>query len=137
MHNPDFERIGKRLFSEHLAGAGFGRQDLGRIQGRYFENHLSESNGEQNQQGRCEGGKEVMTFASPSSVSPSGRGRGRDIHTPARRGRECDNDIECSDFLQRICKYLIHGQFVHSHQRRVREQHRKINRVFFQQRCRC
>jgi len=24
MHNPDFERIGKRLFSEHLVGAGFG-----------------------------------------------------------------------------------------------------------------
>jgi L-fuculose-phosphate aldolase len=24
MHNPDFKRIGKRLFSEHLVGAGFG-----------------------------------------------------------------------------------------------------------------
>jgi L-fuculose-phosphate aldolase len=24
MHNPDFERIGKRLFSEHLVGASFG-----------------------------------------------------------------------------------------------------------------
>jgi len=28
MHNPDFERIGKRLFSEHLIGASFGNMSV-------------------------------------------------------------------------------------------------------------
>ena len=36
MHNPDFERIGKRLFSEHLAGAGFGNLSVRKSDEGFF-----------------------------------------------------------------------------------------------------
>lgn len=36
MHNPDFERIGKRLFTEHLVGASFGNMSVRKADEGFF-----------------------------------------------------------------------------------------------------